>query len=211
MSLVMPKKGGGNYELVAAGNYPATCYRVIDLGTHMEQFQAEDPQPKHKVMIVWELTDEKMSDGRPFSQSQEYNLSSHEKSTFRKHLESWRNKAFTDAELGTFEISRLLGVPCMLNIAHKPSKQGDRKFANITAVGSWPKSMRDDSGKPKVTPLVNEVLHLDLGNFDSTVYAKLPDWIKEKIAKSPEYQAISGHDPRNDDAPPSGEGPDAPF
>jgi hypothetical protein len=209
MSLLMPKKGGGNYELVPAGNHVGTCYRVIDLGTHVEQFPGNEPKRVHKVMIGWELTDEKMSDGRPFVTAQEYNLSSHEKSKFRKHLESWRGRAFTEEELGTFDIARLLRVPCMVDIVHKASSQGDKTYANVSTISSLPKALKD-----KVSPLVNEVLQLDLSNFDRAVYDKLPDWIKEKIAKSPEYQELMG-DPRQDDQ--SREeygvegGPDAPF
>jgi len=64
----------------------------------------------------------------------------HEKSALRKDLESWRGKKFTrDEEMG-FDIERLIGVNCLLNITH--NEVGDRTYANIVSIMPLAKGMR---------------------------------------------------------------------
>jgi hypothetical protein len=82
---------------------------------------------------VWELA-EKMKDGRPFMLSKSYTLSLHEKASLRKDLESWRGKAFTEAELTGFDLEKLITVNCLLNVAAYKKKNGSegRKIASIS-------------------------------------------------------------------------------
>jgi hypothetical protein len=213
MSLTMPKKGAGSgdFELTPAGTHVATCYRVIDLGTQETKFEGK-VNHKHQVMVSWELNEEKMKDGKPFAAHKTYTFSFHEKSNLLKDLESWRGRPFRDDEWGTFSLKKLLTVPCMLTIVHESKR--DDTYANIRAVASLPKGMKDENGKPKVPPLVNELVYLELSNFDRAVYEKLSDKLKEKIAKSPEYQALMGNDPRQEDQSreeDQGGGDDIPF
>jgi len=61
------------------------CFRVADLGTQSSVFGS-----KQQILISWwELPDEPMADGRPFTISRRYTLSSSRKSTLREHLEAW--------------------------------------------------------------------------------------------------------------------------
>jgi hypothetical protein len=45
--------------------------------------------------------------------SKEFTLSMHEKSTLRQFLESWRGKAFTEKEALSFDVTALIGKPCL--------------------------------------------------------------------------------------------------
>lgn len=133
-------------ELIPAGNYIARCYQMIHIGTVMESFQGEN-KLMNKVRIGWELPTEtkvfKEENGeQPFVISQEYTLSMHEKSTLRKMLASWRGKDFTEEQSKSFDITTLIGVPCMLNIIHKPSKDGTKMYQAIGSISPMPKGIQ---------------------------------------------------------------------
>src|SRR5688500_13440346 len=114
-------------ELIPAGNYVARCYQMIEIGTVKENIMG-DEKTLHKVRIGWELPTELKvfnpeKGEQPLVISKEYTLSMNEKSNLRKDLKSWRGKDFTEDEARKFDITALVGVPCMLNIIHKPSKR----------------------------------------------------------------------------------------
>lgn len=73
-----------------------------------------------------------MDDGKPFIVQKRYTASLHEKSKLRPELESWRGRAFTEDELKEFDLEKLLGANCLLNVAHVV-KDG-KTYANVTAV-----------------------------------------------------------------------------
>jgi hypothetical protein len=181
MSLVMPEEKSA--ELAPTGSHLATCFLVIDLGTQETNYDGK-PSKKRRLQIAWELAEEVRSDGTPFVMRKKYTLSSSPKSTLRNDLEAWRAKKFTKEELGKFHISKLLRVPCMLAVTHDEGSDGNT-YANVSRVMALPKGI-------KGPPLVNEPLCFDLGNYDAAVFAKLPDYLKEIIEKSPEHQEITG-------------------
>ena len=186
MSLTISESGGGgNFEMAPAGTHVATCYRIIDLGTQKTNWQGTE-KAQHK------LAGDKMADGRPFTVSKRYTASLHEKAGLRKDLESWRGRKFTADELKAFNISKLLGISCMLCVTHD-HKDGGKTYVNVSSVMGLPKGTA-------VPPLVNEKVHFDLDpkNFDKTVYDKLSDNLRATIAMSPEFVECM-HDPRLDD------------
>lgn len=174
-------------ELTPAGNHIARCYSMIEIGTVTEIIMNKS-QTLRKVRIGWELPLEtrefKEGDGeKPFVISKEYTLSMHEKSNLRKDLKSWRGKDFTEDEAKSFDITKLLGVPCMINIIHQPSKDGSRVYANIAGVTPMPKGV-------KCPPQFNDTVELSYDNFDEEEFEKLPDFIKDKMKSSLEYAGL---------------------
>ena len=82
----------------------------------------------NKVRITWELPTELKvfnpdKGEQPQAISKEFTLSMHEKSSLRAFLTSWRGKGFTEDEAKAFDVTKLLGVPCMLSIVHEPGKK----------------------------------------------------------------------------------------
>jgi hypothetical protein len=199
--VTMPKNEGGEFETVPEGTHLATCYRVVDLGRQESSYEGKK-SIKRQVMISWEFPNELMSDGRPFTIHKTFTLSSSEKATLRKTLESWRGQKFTDEELGSFNIAVLIGKPALISIVHQQGKDGNI-YTNIASVSRVMKGMVAE-------PLVNAPVHFDLEKFDSEAYGKLSDSLRAKIAKSPEYlHAIGNHVPTSsgddipwDEAPP---------
>lgn len=175
-------------ELIPAGNYIARCYQMIHIGTMNEVIQGK-PTIVNKVRIGWELPTEtkvfKEEKGpQPLVISKEFNLSMNEKSNLRKTLASWRGKDFTEEEAKCFDVSKLMGVPCMLNIIHKPSKSDPTKiYEEIGSISPMPKGV---TCPPQVTP----TFLLDYDNFSLDKFNSLPDFIKVKMQTSLEYTAM---------------------
>ena len=128
-------KNSTSFELVPAGNHIARCYSMVEIGTvHDETFNVR----RKLVRISWELPNErkvfKPENGeQPFAIHKEYTLSMNEKANLRKDLESWRGKGFSDKEAEAFDITKLLGVPCMLNIIHKTGNNGNQ-YAQVVSI-----------------------------------------------------------------------------
>ena len=178
----LPQPNGAEFEKAPEGNHVAVCYRVIDIGTQVVEYKG---QTKHqrKVQVSWELSDELMEDGRPFTIHNRYTWSMHEKSNLRAHLEAWRGKKFADSDFGDdgFDVENLLGKCCMLQIVHSESG-----YANIAAVAAMPK------GQPKEKETVNDrvLLSLEPSEFDGNVMNALSESLQDAIRNSPEYQSL---------------------
>lgn len=176
---------GSVRELTPAGNHIARCYQMIEIGTVVEVINGSSKTMK-KVRIGWELPNEtrefKEGEGqKPFSVSREYTLSMHEKANLRNDLKSWRGKDFTDDQAKCFDITALLGVPCMINIIHV--EKGGKTYANIAGITPMPKGV-------KCPDQVNDTFELDYDAFDEEKFNSLPDFIKDKMKSSIEYAAF---------------------
>ena len=176
-------------ELVPAGNHIARCYQMIHLGTHLEKDQKGNEKLMNKVKIAWELPGEmrvfdETKGEQPMSISKDYTLSMYEKANLRKDLEGWRGKGFTDEQAKEFDITVLLGKPCMLNVIHKTSGAGN-EYAMINSISGMPKSIT-------CPPQINTNFEFNFTDkFDLKVLDSLADWLKSKIKESSEYKAIN--------------------
>ena len=190
MAITAKKGEAFEKELIEAGNYVARCYRMVEIGTVDEEFLGVKKQ-MHKVRIGWELPTELKvfnpeKGEQPCVIDKEYTLSLADKANLRKDLQSWRGKAFSDDEAEAFDITKLLGVPCMLNIIHVQGKKDPTKtYQAIGSVSPMPKGL-------VCPPQVNDTFVFDYENFDDDKFNSLPEFIKEQIVKTPEYkEAIS--------------------
>lgn len=177
--ITLPKES--DFELTPAGSHVAVCYRVVDYGTQESNYKGKQTFNR-KIMIGWELPNEKMKDGKSFIIFRSFNLSSSKKGNLRPFLESWRGKAFTPEELGKFDISKLVGVPALLSIVHEAGEDGETRANLKTAMGL-----------PKGTPIPaieNEKFSFSLENFDQFIFDKLSENTQAKIKLSPEYQRL---------------------
>ena len=177
----LPENKSSDFQIAPAGNHTAVCFEVIDLGTQEVEWQGQKKQQR-KVMIGWELPDERMDD-RPFIISNRYTFSVYERAKFRQHLESWRGKKFEDSDFGPdgFDVKNLIGKGCLLNVIH--TENNGKTYANISSIATMPKSME--------TPeLENEAVYFSFEEYDENVLKSLPEWIQETISKSPEFQSV---------------------
>lgn len=190
MPITATNKGGSSYEPIPAGTYPARCYSMIHIGTIEENILGQTKK-LNKVRITWELPTEtkvfKEENGeQPYSISKEFTLSMNEKSNLRKFLEGWRGVSFTEKEAEAFDVTVLLGKPCLLSVIHKLSKNGNT-YAEISSVSTLPKGM----SCPKQ---VNPSFEFNYNPFSLDKFETLPDFLKDKMKQSEEYKfAITPH------------------
>jgi len=186
MAIIATSTGSTNFEPIATGNYPARCYSMVHIGTVEENIQGTLKR-LNKVRITWELPSElkvfKEENGeQPCVISKEFTLSLHEKATLRSFLKNWRGKDFTDDEAKSFDIEKLVGAPCMLNITHKAKKDGSGVYAEIGSVSAMPKGFT-------CPDQVNPSFVFTYEKFDAEKFNTLPDYLKNKMVNSDEYKA----------------------
>jgi hypothetical protein len=186
MGLLLPQNDS-QFELPPSGMHVAICYRLIDLGTQNFPYQGQ-PNIGRFILISWELPNERLSDGRPFTIGRRWKYSGNEKARMRLDLEAWRGVKFTEGDFGRYDITKVVGQPAMLNIVHD-SKDGT-DYANIAGIGPLVKGT-------KAPQRVNDIqlLVLEKGEFNKAVFDKLSEKLKEQISHSPEYLEL--HTPRN--------------
>lgn len=182
---VVPKPDDKNFLPVPQGNHIAVCYRVIDLGTQKGEYMGQE-KIQHKLLISWEIPDEKMEDGRPFTIGQKFTWSMSEKANLRQVLESWRGRAFSEEDFGSngFDIKNVIGVGCMLNVVH--AKKGDKIYSNIASVAKLPKGMSAPAPTNQRSYVWLSKEEFVPKNFDA-----LSDGLKTTIQASPEYKSLS--------------------
>lgn len=174
-------KPASNFTPPPAGMHVARCYRLIDLGTQPKTFQGQSKGEARKIMAGFELLgDDRMDDGRPFTLSKSWFLSMHEKASLRRDLESWRGRAFTADEEGSFDVSKLLGAYCILNVTEEAGADGQvRTF--IKSINPLMKGM----AKPEP---VNDNTIFDADDPDMDLFEKFSDKLKELIKGCREWR-----------------------
>lgn len=202
----MPKwtraEGGSDFAPPPAGTHLGVCYRFVDLGTQEGEWQGKKTHYR-KVLVSWELPDERMDDGRPLTFHQRYTWSTSEKARIRQDLEAWRGKAFSDEDFfgpRPFSFKSILGKACLLSLVHNTS--GGKTYANLRGIAKLPKN----STAPAPS---NELVYFDLDEYDVNVFDKLSEGLRATIMRSPEWQELHAGetsdpvgDPRDDDPPP---------
>lgn len=178
MALTLPvgSNGGGDFKRAPAGSHIAVCNLVADCG--MQPGSQAYPAPKRKLYIRFEIPGERVEyekDGKqvegPLTIGSFYTASMNEMATLRKHLEGWRGKAFTDEEAAQFDVSKLLGQPCMLSVIE--SDHNGKTYSNISSMGKLPKGIEAPGAE-------NPLLYYD-SESGQQEYEALPKWLKEKI------------------------------
>jgi hypothetical protein len=189
---ITAKSTGVKRDLIPADNHVAICVKMIEIGTTTENVMGT-VKHLHKVRIGWELPNEtKVFDeakgAQPLVIDKEYTLSLADKANLRKDLKSWRGRDFTEEELKNFDISNLLGAPCMLNIVHTPSKKDASVFyEDISSISKMPKgSIKPEQHNPNYL--------LSYEDWDEEKFQALPDFIKNKMITTPEYHQLRNPD-----------------
>ena len=110
------------------GLHPAACCDVLDLGMVDSAFGA-----KPTAEIRWQLEIVNPDTGARFVVRRRFTASLAPKANLRKVLETWRGRRFTEKELQGFDLERLLGIACQVQIMHHVTDDG-RTYANVEAV-----------------------------------------------------------------------------
>lgn len=193
MSDIIASTKGGNFKLVPAGMHLARCYRIIDLGTQISDWNGKINH-LNKVMLQFEVHGEddegnpmKTDKGEPMSISKTYTLSLGDKANMRRDFTTWRGKEFTEEEKKGFSLKNVVGVWAMLTIVKSTGADG-REHANIEGINPVPKPMKASLPEGHNKPLLYSI-----AEHDEELYELFSDKIKTKIAASPEYQSKMKH------------------
>ena len=181
MSATAKDSGGGDFKKVPPGTHMAVCNMVVNLGEQPTSYQGQDTGLKPQVYIRWETPHERVEyeiDGvkkeGPLTIGKTYTLSLGEKANLRKDLEAWRGQAFTQEQLGGFDVDAVLGACCQIVVGHR-EKDGNT-YANVTSVAGWPKG---------IDRVESENTLICYAADNTAQYEGLPKWIKEKVSGEP--------------------------
>ena len=192
MGFVASDSGGGNYKRVPAGAHVGRCYSLIDLGTQLSTGQYGEKM-QHKIHIKWELFGEgeqgaplTTDEGLPMTISKSYTLSLSDKASLRNDLTSWRGRDFTEEEAKAFDVTKLLGAYCMVNVT--TSENNGKTYTNVAGLTPLPSALKNS--KPNA---VHENVIFNLDDPDWELFDSFHDKLKEAIKRSPEYAQASGN------------------
>lgn len=172
-------------ELIPTGNYPARIYELIELGTVDSTWMGE-AKKTHKIRIGFELPTEKRvfdekKGEQPMVISKEMALSFGDLAGLRKIIEAVEGKKITDAEAVNYDVLTIVGRPLLVTVSHsEPNEQGI-VYANATTFSPLIKGLTVD-------PLSNKTRVLTYESWDEELYNSLPDFLKEKMNKTPEFK-----------------------
>jgi len=151
---VIVKDNKKAYDPAPEGLHQAVCVDAIDVG-----MQDSPWGQLHKVELRWQIDELNPKTGKRFLVVQRYTSSLNKKSNLCKHLEAWRGRKFTDEEKTGFDLEKLVGLNCQLQIAHRITDEGGT-FANIQAIVSLTKK------STKIQPLDYERMQDRNGNHE---------------------------------------------
>jgi hypothetical protein len=181
MSIIATTSSSDKFVGVSTGVHKARCVRMIDLGTQRSEYQGEVSW-KRQILVSWEVPSELSNSGEPLLISKFYTLSLHEKSNLGKDLTAWRGRAFTELEKQQFDITALLGVPCMLNVVE--GRNGNTK------VGSVMPLPKNDTLEPQF----HESLQFSIDDFENgtnEAFMALSEGIRNIILRSKELENMN--------------------
>jgi hypothetical protein len=183
LNLKDAKKGMGNRALAPIGNHIARCYQLVDLGM---QDSPRYGNASHKLRFTWELCEELSDFGKgkpePYSVSMTVNFFFGKNSNFTKLLEGWKGGTFSEDEFANFELKKLVGKACMVNIVHAVS--GDNEYANVASVSPVPAKWRD-----RVPPLHNPPVYFEVEMGPSSrEFLLLPEFLQKIVANCHEWR-----------------------
>lgn len=171
------KAGSGSFEPIPEGTHLARCVTVVDLGVQ------ETPWGDKKQVylgfevpgfeVEWEVNGEPKKGPGLIGVTWTNNL--YEESNLGRNLISWRGKPFTPEERKAFDLTKLLGVPCMISVSHATTKAG-RTFAKITSIVGVP------VGVDVPTQVTESVAYSPQDPGLAGNLEKLPQWLQDKAS-----------------------------
>lgn len=138
---IIARKPESSFDPCPEGLHQAVCVDVVDLGLQKTQFGE-----RFKVEVRWQVDTVNDRTGKRFELRKWYTNSLHEKANLRKDLECWRGRKFTDTELGGFDLEKLIGVNCQLQVIHNITDEG-KVYDNVQAI------VPHNNKIPKIHPL----------------------------------------------------------
>lgn len=170
------------------GAYRARLYSIVRLGTQKKKFQGKESEVK-QIRLMFELIGETVEvngEEKPYAISTTITDSTSEKAILMKYAKAISLKKLdNDKDRKDFDLSSLLGKPCIVTIETKQKE--DKSYTNVIGVAS---PMKGDT----FGPLINEEIIFDIPSRKADLWedelVKLHPKTRKKIYSSPEWKAV---------------------
>jgi hypothetical protein len=121
-------------------------------------------------------------------------------------LTSWRGRPFKPEELAGFDLSAVVGAPCLLNVVHE--EKGGKMRENIASISPLPKGMT-------MSGQINPKVIYEIEQRQDKVFLALPEWMQKMISQCEEWntpapQIVSDNNPHSE-PPEDDDGDSVPF
>lgn len=181
-------KSEGNFvkqDALPAGSYPARLVEVIDMGLQEQSYEGSSKPAKNEIQLTYEFTDEFMLDedgveilDKPRWLSERVPLNSLSSDLAK----STKRYMVFDPELtdkGNFV--KQLSKPVMVTVVANPGK-GKKLGETVNYIAGISAMRPKEVGK--LPEMVGTPSSFDLDSPDLDKFNSLPDWIKDKIKSS---------------------------
>lgn len=186
------RTGGGDrvpQENIEVGAYPARVVRILDLGMQAgQEYPPGSGQHKpsaNKVDFTYELLDCFMKDkdgnydeSKPRWISEDFPLHRPDADLAKS---TKRAKAIDPSNSVDYDLTKMLGMTCMVTVGHKVSK--GKTYDKVLDVAPMRASLAD-----KAPALKNEPILFTLDNPDMEVFNKLPPFMQDRIKGNLEFK-----------------------
>jgi len=172
------------FKLAPEGTFFARCWRVVVLGTFEDTWQGQT-RLNRKIRIDFELPTELNDFGNgaePFNVSSTLNITMHENANYRKFLQNWRGRAYSEEEAKKgIDVSKFVGAAALVTVAHTARDNG-KTYDNIANISPLPKGMQvyDKVNTPALFSVYARP-------FNQEAFDVLPNFLQEKIKLSREW------------------------
>jgi hypothetical protein len=144
------------------------------------------PKTNYNVRISFEFPTKKFvfneeKGAQPFVLSREMSLSLGEKANLRKIVEAVEGHKLTEAEAVNYDVLTLVGKPLLVTVSHTEPNESGIQYANATTFSALIEGLT-------VAPLTNPIRVLTYAEWSDETFNSLPDFLKEKIASTPEFK-----------------------
>ena len=194
MPIKAPTMSTQDKPLVPEGTHLAILYRVMNLGTRLQEYMGKPKEHKDTlVTLTFEFPNErskftaKNEDGteeevdKPLVLSREFTLSMGPKSNLRPFVEGIIGVKLLDEEAYAFDLEDLVGKSCLVTVNHRESKTNGKTYANVTSTAPLMRGMT-------VPEQYNTSSVFDVNTASREVIDALPEFIRKKIEDSDEYK-----------------------
>lgn len=176
--------GGVKQEPIPVDTYPARVVQVLDLGLQPQEYLGQEKPPRNEVNITYELLDifikdeagkEDLEKPRWVGESFVLNNLKADKAKSTKRIMAIDPKGSCNGDL-----TKMVGMPCNVTIAHNIAKKNGNVYANVSMVS--PASTRREYPELKNNPKI-----FDLSNPDKDIFLSLPEFLQAKIKANLEF------------------------
>lgn len=179
---LIPPKSQSNRVLAPEGTHLARITRIIELGVQESEWMGEKKR-LYKIWLDFELLEEthvfkEGEEAKPFVVGSKYTFSMGSKANLRKIVEGIIGKTLLDHEAEGFNIEQILNEPCLVNV--KRTVKGDKTYTNIETTAPLMKGMTAKEA-------YNPIQKLTFQDWDKEIFESLPQFLKDQITASPEY------------------------